>query len=272
LSAFTSKSPAFEQPHHYAPGPGLAATSAEERDREAVTASVGHDLRNSLALIAMHASLLLELEAPFLGTPPSGPLKHVDAIAKAGRRMLRLLDDLRDAASIEPGESSFRATTTPIGDLLGEVISLHLPAAEQKGLALSIELGPNLPLVSIDADRIFQVVTNIVGNALALTPRAGQITLAACCGYDALVVAVSDTGPGMTPATKERIFERFFRGSSAYPGCGLGLSIARRIVEQHGGRIWVETELDRGTTVAFTLPLEERETDYRRETRGALRR
>lgn len=271
LSSFISKSRAIEPQHHY-DGPELVSTHARERDCEAVLASVGHELRNSLALITMHASLLLESEARFAGAPPREPLAHVHAIAKASRRMLRLLDDLRDAESIEGGQPSFRAATTPIGDLLGEVVTLHRPAAEQKELALTIELGPNLPVVSIDADRIFQVVSNILGNALALTPRGGQITVAACCGYDALVVAVSDTGPGMTQATKERVFERFFRGSSAYSGSGLGLSIARSIVEQHGGRIWVETELDRGTTVAFTLPLEERETDYRRETRGALRR
>ena len=156
----------------------------------------------------------------------------------------------------------------PIGDLLGEAVALHRPTAEQKAIALTIELGPNLPVVSVDADRILLVVSNLLGNALALTPPGGRIRVAACCGYDALVVAVSDTGPGMTAATKARVFERFFRGSSAYPGCGLGLAIARRIVEQHGGRIWIETELDRGTTVAFTLPLEERETDYNREPRG----
>ncbi len=245
----------------------LVARSTVDPESEAAAASAGHELRSSLALIAMHASLLLE--APFVDGLSCGPRKHVDAIAKASRRTLRLLDDLRETESPDAGRASSRFAATAIDSLLGDAVALHRPAAELKEIALTIELGPNLPVVSIDADRIFRVLSNLLANALALTPRGGRVTVAACCGYEAVVVAVSDTGPGMTPATKDRAFERFFRGSSAYPGCGLGLAIARSIVEQHAGKIWVETELERGTTVAFTLPLEERETDYRRETRGA---
>ncbi|GAC1557884.1 MAG: hypothetical protein NVS3B10_17540 [Polyangiales bacterium] len=234
---------------------------------------MGHELRNSLALIVMHAALLRDRSAAYAdaarseGSTRCGSREHVDSIEKASRRSLRLLDDLQ--ASRPP---SLRAATAHIGELLEDLVALYRPAAQQKGLALTIDLGPSLPVVWIDADRIFQVVSNIVCNAVALTPRGGRITITACCGYDALVVAVSDTGPGMTQATKERIFDRFFRGTSAYAGSGLGLTIARSILADHGGKIWVETEPGRGTTFAFTLPLEERETDYRRETHAALQR
>jgi signal transduction histidine kinase len=172
--------------------------------------------------------------------------------------MLRLLDELPAPDAVAQACRSLRFAEASLSELLSDVLALHRPLAERQKLEPTLELGPNLPAVSIDADRIFQVVANLLVNALSVTPAGGRVTVSACFGYDEVVVAVSDTGPGMTEANKERAFEPFFRGSAAYPGSGLGLAVARDIVDQHGGRIWVQTAPGRGATFAFAVPLEPR--------------
>lgn len=184
---------------------------------------------------------------------------HVDAIAKATRRMLRLVDELPEPDDVVQGRQSLRCAEVSLAELLSDVLTLHRPLAERQQLEPTLDLGPNLPPVSVDADRIFQVVANLLVNALLVTPAGGRVTVSACFGYHEVVVAVSDTGPGMTEATRERAFEPFFRGAVAYPGSGLGLAVARDIVEQHGGRIWVQSAPGRGATFAFAVPLEPRQ-------------
>jgi signal transduction histidine kinase len=174
-----------------------------------------------------------------------------------------------------------------MGDLARRVVAAVEPAAAGKDVHLSLRIAPEPPTVSVDADRISQVLHNLLGNALRHTPAGGQITLAVGVASDhqspnlsqrdpvgpisqftnlpisqspnlPVVVTVSDTGPGIPPEDLPYIFDRFYRADKSRSrtggGSGLGLTIARYIVEAHGGRIWAESRVGQGTNVLFTIP------------------
>jgi signal transduction histidine kinase len=143
--------------------------------------------------------------------------------------------------------------------LLRETVTSFEPLAEENELHVVLDLARSqaLPAVHCDRDRVLQVLSNLIANAIKVTPGGGTITLAAEPRQHEVVLVVSDTGPGIAPDQLEHIFDRYWRGGRVgYKGTGLGLGIARGIVEAHGGRIWVESALGQGATFRFTLPIE----------------
>ena len=139
--------------------------------------------------------------------------------------------------------------------------------AETRRQTLEVDLSPNLPEVAVDADRIRQVMSNLLGNAIKFTPAGGTIRVSARQQGDAVIVSIVDTGPGIPPEHLSKVFDRFWKGQGATrTGSGLGLSIAKGIVEAHGGTIWAESELGKGSSFAFTLPRAALETSERRLT------
>lgn len=223
------------------------------RVREQILAIVSHDLRNPLGTILLTAGILSKKaveEERRRGLPLA-----VGRIKRAAERMLRLIEDLLDFASIEAGRLAINRQLQDPGGMIEETVASFEIAAQEKHLQLRAEIQPDLPQVSCDRDRILQVLSNLVGNATKVTEEGGHITLRVEAREDEIVFVVSDDGPGFGPEDLAHLFERYWRGDEAqYKGTGLGLAIAGGIVAAHGGRIWAESELGKGATFRFTVP------------------
>jgi signal transduction histidine kinase len=216
------------------------------RVREQVLAIVSHDLKNPLAAILMTTDALAKK-----GTLPEA----VGRIHRGAQRMLRLIEDLLDFASIEVGRLSIRRQPQDPGSMIQETLASFEGVAQEKELQLTADVEPQLPMVYCDRDRILQVLSNLVGNATKATAGGGHITLRVEAREHELLFAVSDNGPGISEEDVKHLFERYWRSDEAqYRGTGLGLAIARGIVSAHGGRIWAESELGSGATFLFTVP------------------
>ena len=226
-------------------GLGSGTLSAE------VLSIVSHDLRSPLATISMAASLLDDISRP-----EEERCRMVRMVKRATERMERLVRDMLEVSRLESGRTlPIDARCVDVGPALREACEAQGPVAAAAGLAVQCDLPEALPAVEADCDRVQQVVCNLVGNAMKFTPAGGAITVVARGRAEEIEVSVSDTGTGMSEAELERIFEPYWQAQrTASLGAGLGLKIAKGIVEAHGGRIWAESTLGKGTTFFFTLP------------------
>jgi signal transduction histidine kinase len=182
----------------------------------------------------------------------------LDRIDKGGRHLLGLINDVLDLSKIEAGQLTLTLEDYALSDVVLSVVGAVESLAADKGLTLTAETPPDLPIGRADQRRLTQVVMNLVGNAIKFTDR-GRVAVRAVTEGDAFHVAVADTGPGIAPEDQERIFHEFEQAETtvtrAKGGTGLGLAIARRIVELHGGRLWVESVFGEGSTFHFTVPV-----------------
>lgn len=221
--------------------------------RERVLAIVSHDLRNQLNVVAGNATLLGRKIPANAGTEIEKP---VEAIQRTTSNMQHLVSDLLDMASIQSGSWAFDAEPTELKPILVESYDSHEPVASAKGVRLRLDAVGERLMVHGDRNRILQLLTNLLGNAIKFCDRGDEVTLRAEPRERDGVVAVRDTGPGIPHNELDAIFDPYRsierRGKG---GTGLGLSISKAIVERHGGRIWVESEPGEGTTFFFTLPL-----------------
>jgi signal transduction histidine kinase len=222
--------------------------------REEFLAIVSHDLRNPLNHISMAAQNLLE---------EAGEPNEVKAIASSINRsageMLRLIQDLLDIERIAIGKLILHYEKHDISEIIKEVVGDFQRDAAAKGITLTAKPEAGCDDVICDRSRVVQVLSNLIGNAIKFTPAKGQICVScAQTGPERkdLQVSVSDTGAGIAPEKIKTIFERFSQiGTQDRRGIGLGLYIAKMMVEEHPGRIWVESKLGEGSTFHFTLPL-----------------
>jgi signal transduction histidine kinase len=170
-----------------------------------------------------------------------------------------LIEDLRVLALADAGKLRLEEQALDLGAFLSEVVEAYQPQAIEQGITLVLEAVPSLPAVAVDRDRLAQVMGNLLSNSLRYLASGGHINVAARGGTTEVVVSVIDDGPGVPSAELDRLFERFWRADPARQratgGSGLGLSIARHIVEAHGGRIWGEPTPGGGLTVRFSLPV-----------------
>ena len=219
--------------------------------RDEVVAVVSHDLRNPLGTIAAAAGLMLELELPV-----EQRREHLQIIVRATERMNRLMRDLLDIARIESGGLSVDPQAVDPAGLVDEALDLLRPLVVDRGLELSHGVAPSLPRVWADRDRVLQVLSNLIGNALKFTRQGGvRVEVAHDQERDEVVFSVHDSGSGITPEGLNHLFDRFWQQSrSDRQGAGLGLAIVHGIVAAHGGRIWVESRMGEGSTFRFTLP------------------
>ncbi len=221
------------------------------RARDEMLAIVAHDLRNPLNTVAMSASLLLETVSA-AGRPLEQ--KQLAIMRRATDRMSRLIQDLLDVKRIEQGRMTVDPRPQAISAIVSEAVDMLRPLAEAQSLTLTAEIPDGLPKILADPPRIQQVLSNLVGNAIKFTPRGGRITLRARPEAGEVCFVVADTGPGIPADQLPHIFGRFWQARSADKrGIGLGLAIARGIVEAHRGRIWVESEVGRGSSFYFTV-------------------
>jgi signal transduction histidine kinase len=217
------------------------------RVREQVLAIVSHDLRNPLGAILLTTNALAKK-----GTLPQA----VGRIQRAAERMLRLIEDLLDFASIEAGHLAIKRRPQDPGAMIQETLASFEGVAEDKGLQVTADVEPSLPKVFCDHDRVLQVLSNLVGNAAKATPEGGHISLRIAARGPEVLFSISDDGPGIGEEDLAHLFERYWRSEDVeYKGTGLGLAIARGIVTAHGGRIWAESELGHGASFFFTVPV-----------------
>ncbi|MEX2376063.1 MAG: ATP-binding protein [Dehalococcoidia bacterium] len=227
---------------------GEAAEALRTRDR--VLGIVAHDLRNPLGVIAMSAELLLDHD---LGEIQEN--KQLQIIRRSADRMNRLIEDLLDIARIEQGQLRLSVSHRDPNEIVDEIVNSNASLASAGELSLESSPAATRPVLA-DYDRLIQVLTNLIGNAIKFTPAGGRISVAAENYRDCVRFSVSDTGPGIPENEIAQMFRPFWQGRArASGGAGLGLSVAKGIVEAHGGRIWVESTLGQGTTVSFTIPL-----------------
>lgn len=236
--------------------------TAEHLRRE-MTADIAHELRNPLTVLQGN------LEAVLDGVlPPTD--ETLQPLLDQTRLLTRLVEDLRTLALAEAGQLDLQREPTDVVVLVHSVIARFRPPAEAKHIVLQVETPPPLPVVMLDAQRIEQVLSNLLSNAIRHTPAEGVIRVQLLVTSERhvpssaveqhLQLTVTDTGPGILPDSLPHIFERFYRversRSRADGGTGLGLAIAKQLVEAHGGHIWATSGLNTGTTVTFTLPLD----------------
>jgi signal transduction histidine kinase len=218
-------------------------------DRDHILAVVSHELGNPLNTVALAAGILRDL-----GAAPGIAQKSVASIVRAVERMKRLIRDLLDVSSIQAGQLAIDPRPVDARSLVEEAVEGFRPEAAERGLTLASEVEDELPMIRADRDRLFQALANLVGNALKVTTD-GRIVVAARRREEKDVVfSVSDTGPGVPEEQQGRLFEPYWRGQTTYKGTGIGLAIARGIVEAHAGRIWVESRAGTGTTFFFSIP------------------
>jgi len=231
-----------------------ARFEAEEatRAREEILSVVSHDLRNPLGTIILGISTLQQLLEPT--DPKSGRIRTItDRIQRQSDRMARLIGDLVDFASIQAGTLSIERRPTKPDAIIATAADLFGPLAQERGIGFGVELPQGLPTIDVDSDRAVQVLCNLLANALKVTAKGGSVAIGASGGSE-VVFFVRDSGPGIDAAELPRLFERYWRSKKAtYKGAGLGLSIARGIVEAHNGRIWAESQVGVGATFFFTL-------------------
>ena len=238
----------------------LAEAQESVRAREDLLAIVSHDLRNPLGVVLASSALLLKSSLP--PEPPGKEgraRRQVEAIERAGNRMNRLIRDLLDFAAIQAGHLSVSSHPREVGTLLREVLDALEPLAAAKSIKLVDGSPENSGLhISCDHDRVIQLFSNVVGNAVKFTPEGGTVILRAEPDDAMVRFSVADDGPGIAIEELPYVFDRYYQARRRNrDGIGLGLSIARGIVEAHGGRIWVESPTAArggGTTFFFTLP------------------
>jgi two-component system phosphate regulon sensor histidine kinase PhoR len=216
--------------------------------------TVSHELRTPLTSIAGYVELLLDAEA---GEPNPAQQRMLEVIGRNTRRLRELIEDMLILSKIESGAFRTAKQAVDVAVLVENALAAIAPAAAKASVGLHTEVYGPLPLAA-DPGQIDRVLSNLLANAVKFTRPEGTVTVIARRDGDAVVIAVADTGMGIPEAEQQALFARFFRASNAIhqaiPGTGLGLAIARTIVDNHGGRIDVESTERVGTTVTVRLP------------------
>lgn len=228
--------------------------AADERSRRELFADVAHELRHPLAVLTGRLELMQD------GVVPLDPeqLIHLQEMVLS---LNRLVGDLRDLSLAEVGRLSLHRTEVDLASMIAELAENMEPVASAKSIRLSANVAPNLPRINADADRIRQVLVNLIANGLQYTPPNGQVSIEARLDAGQLYIAVSDTGPGIAAADLPHLFDRFYRTDKARTratgGTGLGLAIVRSLVTLHGGQVTVQSEPGQGSRFSISLPIQQ---------------
>ena len=227
-------------------------TQRAVRSRDDILAIVSHDLKNPVSTMNLVAHVLRKHDK----LDKTKQIDFADAIQRSVDKMQFLIADLLDFASIESGTFSVEPRAGNLSAIATTAIGEMNTLATAKRQTLGVDIPSDLPQVLVDGRRLGQVISNVLGNAIKFTPAGGSVRISAIEQRGAVVVCVTDTGPGIPPEHLSKVFDRFWQSKETrHAGSGLGLSIAKGIVEAHGGRIWAESELGKGSSFFFTLPL-----------------
>ena len=248
-----------------------ARAVAEEADqaKSAFLSTVSHELRTPLTSVLGFAKIIKKrLDDRIFPLVPKDDKKIVSTIQQVednlkvvvseGERLTKLIDDVLDLAKIEAGKLEWHMEPVSLAEVIDRATAATSSLFEQKGLRLVTDVTPGLPVVTGDSDRLIQVVINLISNAVKFTD-AGSVTCRAVRRGGEIVVSIVDTGMGIAPVDQPKVFERFKQVGDTLTdkpkGTGLGLPICREIVEHHGGRVWVESELGKGSVFSFSIPV-----------------
>jgi GAF domain-containing protein len=225
------------------------------RHKSQFLANMSHELRTPLNAILGYTELLQD---GIYGQIPERAQETMQRVDRSGRHLLALINDVLDLSKIEAGQLTLSLGDYSLKEVVETVVTALEPLAAEKKLALTMTVAPDLPVGRGDDRRLSQVLLNLVGNAVKFTD-AGEVRVEAKASDGTFLISVSDTGPGIAAEDQARIFEEFQQADTSSTrkkgGTGLGLSIAKRILALHGGRIWVESALGKGSTFSFTLPV-----------------
>lgn len=223
------------------------------RLRQNVLAVVSHDLRGPLSVILL--TIASALKEPENADRRLRGRRELERIKRSASRMATLIEDLLDTASIEAGRFALSTADVSVAVVVAEAIDAVRPLARATSIHLEKTVDRGLPTVRADARRIHQVLANLLGNAIKFTPAGGTVATRIERARRGVTISVTDGGPGIAPADVHRVFDRFWQQQqTAHLGTGLGLFIARTIVEAHGGKIWVTPPRRKGATFSFFLP------------------
>jgi signal transduction histidine kinase len=240
----------------------IAELRARDGLKTQFLANISHDLRTPLTAVITHAEILRD---GILGDLTPRQMESVRGIISGGRQLLNQVGEILTYARGAANQLALVPTTFSIRDVLDQVSVLNESLLKKKRLSLEVSVEPDVPVVVADKEKIAHVIGNLLGNAIEFTAPVGRVWLRAAQtvdgGRDSLRIEVGDTGVGIAREHHDLIFREFAQvdatPSRPHHGTGLGLTIARRLVELHGGRIWVESELGHGSRFFFTIPLEQ---------------
>jgi signal transduction histidine kinase len=236
----------------------------EERGRELEIASkhksqflanMSHELRTPMNAILGYTELIID---EIYGEVPERIREVLERVQQSGQHLLGLINAVLDLSRIEAGRLTLSIADFSLLEVVQTVLTSVESLAAEKQLALTISVPPDLPPAQGDEQRIAQVLLNLVGNAIKFT-ETGEVGIRVSAEDEAFTIAVSDTGAGIAAEDQQKIFDEFQQADNsstrAQGGTGLGLAISKRIIEMHGGRLWVESSLGKGSTFWFTLPI-----------------
>jgi signal transduction histidine kinase len=235
----------------------------EEKGRELAEASqhksqflanMSHELRTPLNAILGYTELILD---SVYGNMPEKARSVLDRVQRNGRHLLGLINDVLDLSKIEAGHLTLSLSDYSLKSVIQTVFSAVEPLAREKQIALKLDVATELPQGRGDERRLTQVLLNLVGNAIKFTD-VGEVSIKGSSANGSFTVAVCDSGPGISEADQAKLFQEFQQADNSLTrkkgGTGLGLAISKRIIEMHGGKIWVESVVGHGSTFSFTLP------------------
>jgi signal transduction histidine kinase len=219
-------------------------------------ANMSHELRTPLNAIIGFSEVLRE---QMFGDLNERQLVYVEDVLEAGRHLLSLINDVLDLAKIEAGRMDLALSQVEVPNLLRRAVSMYSERAEHGGVHLGLATEPEEITITADERRVRQIVLNLLSNAVKFTPADGRVDVSAHLDDSRMEIAVADTGPGIAPEDLDTIFEEFEQTTDGKQaeGTGLGLPLSRKLVELHGGHLWVESEVGKGSTFRFTLPVEQ---------------
>jgi signal transduction histidine kinase len=226
------------------------------RHKSEFLASMSHELRTPLNAIIGFSQVLRQR---LYGEINDKQAEYLDDILSSGNHLLSLINDVLDLSKVEAGQVELELATFSLRETLERGVVTVRERATSVGVHVSLDLAPDVDLVYGDERRVRQVVFNLLSNAVKFTPEGGSVVVASARVAGEVQVSVTDTGQGIAPEDHDRIFAEFQQtdvGLSQREGTGLGLALSKRLVELHGGRIWVESELGHGSRFVFTLPIE----------------
>ena len=224
------------------------------RHKSEFLASMSHELRTPLNAIIGFSEVLRE---EMFGPVNEKQAEYLDDIISSGNHLLSLINDVLDLSKVEAGQVELEVGPFSLREALERGVVMVRERATEEGVQVELSAGPEVDVVEGDERRIKQVIFNLLSNAVKFTPTGGEVDVSAIRVNGGVRVSVADTGPGIAPGDHERVFEEFQQtdaGLEQHEGTGLGLALSKRLVELHGGRIWLESELGRGSTFVFTLP------------------
>jgi signal transduction histidine kinase len=227
------------------------------RHKSEFLANMSHELRTPLNSVIGFSDVLLER---MFGELNEKQADYLEDIRSSGEHLLSLINDILDLSKIEAGRMELALSTFDPGVTLENTVTLVRERAARDGVELDLEVDDRLTAWTADERKFKQIVLNLVSNAVKFTPQGGKVTVRASCSDGGMEVAVTDNGVGISPEDQALVFEEFRQVGADYTtkveGTGLGLALTRKLVELHGGRIWVESDKGKGSTFTFTLPLQ----------------